>query len=97
VGTPKRRSKRPRPSFDVARGARRDGPAGWVYRSGSVPEIIDAPAAAVEVAPVTTARPARPITGRVESGVDLLLWPFTLSLMVLFVKLRWIIGPRTGR
>ena len=28
----------------------------------------------------------------VEAGVDLLLSPFTLSLMVVFVKMRWIIG-----
>jgi hypothetical protein len=38
----------------------------------------------------------RSAAGRFESGLDLLLTPFTLSLMVMFVKMRWIIGPRSG-
>src|ERR1700722_15084763 len=85
--TTRRRPKRPGPSFDLARGALGDS-SGWVYRSDSAPVIVDLPGTAVEVAPA--GRP-RTIADRMESGAGLLLSPFTLSLMILFAKMRWII------
>jgi hypothetical protein len=93
AATARRRPKKSRPSFDLARGTLGDS-AGWVYRSDPTPAIIDLPGTSVGIAP---AIPARPIGDRLESGADLLLSPFTLSLMILFAKMRWLIGPRTGR
>jgi hypothetical protein len=90
-----RRPKKAKPSFDVARGPLGNTGAGWVYRSAPPPEIVDLSATALKAGP--PAARARPLGKRVEAGVDLLLSPFTLSLMVLFVKMRWIIGPRAGR
>ena len=94
------RSKKAKPSFDVARGPLGDTAAGWVYRSPSSPETSPESPASGEIAPTigdARATERHPMARRVESGADLVMYPFTLSLMMLFAKMRWFIGPRAGR
>jgi len=72
--------------------------AGWVYRSTAAPtDPVPPPAGAPVSVPAVragAAAPSAPLPERIESGVDLLLSPFTIALMLALAPLRWLVGPR---
>lgn len=113
-----RKSKKPRPTFDVARAEVGTGRAGWVYRSDAeLPVELESSAAppastlerseaaraelthsfpaAPTPAPPPQAQPAASAAaGWIETGVGVMMLPFTLAIVAMVAPMLWVFGSR---
>jgi hypothetical protein len=83
------RSKKPRPTFDVARTELSENRVGWVYRS----EALDAglTTASVPAEPAVTTEPAPPESRSwVETGVGVMVLPLSLTLVAIVAPMYWL-------
>src|SRR5262245_47700197 len=95
------RSKKPKPSFDVARADLHESKVGRVYRS-TEPDTVPAPAVAEQVAPpppvFRAISPSRPEVSRgwIETGVGVLGLPLTLTVVTMMAPVLWFLTSRPG-
>jgi hypothetical protein len=102
------RSKKARPSFEVARADLGETRVGWVYRSDPPAPIDNAPPALVDVAPppaparLSTSPPsprvASPEVSRswVETGLGVMGLPVALTIAAMMAPMLWLLAPRPG-
>jgi hypothetical protein len=106
----KRKPKKAKPSFDVARGAVTPDASAWVYRSDAAPPVAarepasPLPAATAPSEPVARDRippasrqPEPSRVGWIGAGLGIMALPLTLTVMALTVPVLWIAGARPGR
>jgi len=90
-----RRSKKSKPSFDLARTQLSEDRVGWVYRSdaleaGTTQSSVSAsPDASVVAEPV-------PQESRswVETGIGVMVLPFSLTLIAMVAPVYWLLASR---
>jgi len=103
------RSKKARPSFDVARDDLGDTRVGWVYRSDPPAPIVAEPpppvfrvkAEATGFAAARVSAPAslpRPDVSRswVETGLGVMGLPVALTIAAMMAPVLWLLAPRPG-
>jgi hypothetical protein len=92
------RSKKPKPSFDVAHGPAPETRSGWVYRSDAPPAVID-----VHASPGRDSRfepaAAPPPSERswFATGFYIMVLPVTLGMRIMFAPVAWIFGSSSKR
>lgn len=96
------RTKKPKPSFDVARDPIGETKSGWVYRSApeETPPVVTAellhPADyMLEPAGSLSAPPEPP--GWVSTGLLLMMLPITVGVSVMLAPVSWMLSGRTRR
>ncbi|HEV3058221.1 MAG TPA: hypothetical protein VGY48_08225 [Vicinamibacterales bacterium] len=104
-----RKSKKPKPTFDVARADLGERPAGWVYRSAApAPSPARAPSVAPSAPPAPgpgpdpappepsdRARSAQTSLDWVEAGVGVMVLPLTVAIVAMIAPLLWMLAPRS--
>lgn len=95
------KSKKPKPSFSVARADIGAKPAGWVYRSNagasagasSAPpidaEFVSAPDGTASQAPSETVS-----AGWIEASVAVMVLPLTAAIVVMLAPVIWMFAPK---
>ncbi len=93
------RSKKLKPSFDVARADLGGGHVGWVYRSDAPP-----PGPTESPSPVSRHPPPKPDSpgeqtshGWVETGIGVMFLPVTLTIVAMMAPVLWLFAPRSHR
>jgi len=108
-----RPSKKPKPTFDVAREPIGETKSGWVYRSESlhtatrreaviVPEVLDAPEPHESLRPREFRfQPSAPLPPAERSwlaiGVYLMVLPVSIGMSIMFAPVTWMLGSRSRR
>jgi hypothetical protein len=97
------KSKKPRPSFEVARAELGESRVGWVYRSDSPAPIVPEPPVIPPPpppapAPFSTRSSPRPDVSRgwVETGLGVMGLPVTLTIVAMMAPVLWLLAPRPG-
>jgi hypothetical protein len=92
------RSKKSRPSFEVARADLGESRVGWVYRSDPPAPVIAEPrrpAPARVSAPASLPRP-EVSRGWVETGLGVMGLPVALTIAAMMAPVLWFLAPRPG-
>jgi hypothetical protein len=108
-----RRSKKSKPTFDVAREPIGETKSGWVYRSESVhtptlretvivPEVLEASASRDILQPrAARFQPAAPLPPAERSwlttGIYLMVLPVSIGMSIMFAPVTWMLGSRSRR
>jgi len=95
------KSKKPKPSFSVARTDIGVEPAGWVYRSSAKPASGAASTPAIDAEFVSTPRasgahsaPAEASGGWIEASVSVMVLPLTAAIVVMLAPVIWMFAPK---
>ena len=90
------RSKKPRPTFDVARTELSENRVGWVYRSEAVDAGLTTSAASPK--PAVTPEPAAPESRSwIETGVSVMVLPLSLTLVAMVAPMYWLLSSRENQ
>jgi hypothetical protein len=108
-----RPSKKPKPTFDVAREPLGDSKSGWVYRSESlhtatlreaviVPEVLDPAESRDSLKPRESRfQPSAPLPPAEKSwlttGIYLMVLPVSIGMSIMFAPVSWMLGSRSRR
>jgi hypothetical protein len=94
-----RTSKKPKPTFDVARDPIADTRSGWVYRSDPLanhdpePPTIRTPQNGERFEPAAPPQPAP--RSWLYTGVYLMVLPVTIGMTIMFAPVSWMLGSRS--
>ena len=90
-----RRSKRSKPSFDVARTELSEDRVGWVHRSEALEPGMTPSSVSASPEPSVVADPA-PQESRswVETGIGVMVLPFSLTLIAMVAPVYWLLASR---
>jgi hypothetical protein len=95
------KSKKPKPSFSVARADVGAQPAGWVYRSGarasadaSTAPPIDAEFVSTPQSSAQHAPPDEVPGGWIEVSVSVMVLPLTAAIVVMLAPVIWMFAPK---
>jgi hypothetical protein len=91
-----RRSKKSKPSFDVARTDLGESRVGWVYRSDAPPPGLAGSPSPTSPKLFSAAESPRQQTSRgwVETGIGVMALPFTLTIVAMMAPVLWLFAPR---
>lgn len=104
-----RTSKKPKPTFEVARDPVSDAKSGWVYRSDAAAapepraiEFAEPPAAErrelFEPRPDQAGRSSpQPGSSWVKTGMYLMVLPVTIGMSIMFAPVTWLLSGRSRR
>jgi hypothetical protein len=93
------RSKKARPSFDVARADLGETRVGWVYRSDPPVAVAPPPPAPARLsasAPTPRVAPAEVSRSWVETGLGVMGLPVALTIAAMMAPMLWFLAPRPG-
>jgi hypothetical protein len=93
------KSKKPKPSFNVARAEIDAQPAGWVYRSGATADASSAPPIDAEFVSTRHASAAHAASGEASGGwievsVSVMVLPLTAAIVVMLAPVIWMLAPK---
>ena len=92
-----RRSRKSKPSFDLARTPLSEDRVGWVYRS----EALEAgmTKSSVSASPEPSVAEPVPQESRswVETGIGVLVLPFSLTLIAMVAPMYWLLASRDSQ
>jgi hypothetical protein len=90
-----RRSKKSKPSFDLARAQLSEDHVGWVYRSEALEAgMTKSPASASPEPPVVAERGPQESRSWVETGIGVMVLPFSLTLIAMVAPVYWLLASR---
>jgi hypothetical protein len=90
------RSKKPRPTFDVARTELSENRVGWVYRSEALDAGLTKSSPSPE--PSVTTEPAPPESRTwIETGVSVMVLPLSLTLVAMVAPMYWLLSSRDSQ
>ena len=102
-----RPSKKPKPTFDVARDPIVDSKSGWVYRSQEIHEpVVHEPLEPHEpFEPREPFEPPQPFEPRespeprswLATGVYLMILPVQIGMSIMLAPVSWLLGTRSRR
>jgi hypothetical protein len=93
------KSKKPKPSFDVARVDIGAQPAGWVYRSSATADASSAPPIDAEFVSTPHGSAAHATSyeasgGWIEVSVSVMVLPLTAAIVVMLAPVIWMFAPK---
>ena len=92
------RSKKPRPTFDVARTELGEDRVGWVYRSEALEAGMTKSSISASPDPVIAAEPAQQESRSwIETGIGVMVLPFSLTLVAMIAPMYWLFAPRDSQ
>ena len=95
-----RSSKKPKPTFEVARDPIAEAKSGWVYRSGPEPQVVLASEPREVFEPRHSYQPPQSRDQQsswIRTGVYLMVLPVTLGMSMMFAPVNWLLGNRSRR
>jgi hypothetical protein len=93
-----RRSKKPKPTFDVARTELSVDRVGWVYRSETLDAGLTHWSVSASPDPPVAAEPAQPESRSwIETGVSVMVLPFSLTLVAMVAPMYWLLSSRDSQ
>jgi hypothetical protein len=93
-----RRSKKPKPTFDVARAELSIDRVGWVYRSETLDAGLTQSSVWASSASPVAADPAPPESRSwIETGVSVMVLPFSLTLVAMVAPMYWLFSSRDSQ
>jgi hypothetical protein len=93
-----RRSKKLKPTFDVARTELSVDRVGWVYRSETLDAgLTQSPVSAAPNPPVSAEPAQTESRSWIETGVSVMVLPFSLTLVAVVAPMFWLLSSRDNQ
>jgi hypothetical protein len=93
-----RRSKKPKLTFDVARTELSDDRVGWVYRSETLEAGLTRSSVSTSPGSWVATEPAPPASRSwIETGVGVMVLPFSLTLVAMVAPMYWLFSSRESQ